>query len=320
MMGYCSFIDWIQGYPEVKAEITKQLEDTCYGDKFEVWDITWSDNLGAYNFEAKDVTRNITEGGSYFPKTNTLYANGFMWSVVSGQWRDIFKPYIEKVSNNYLIIGGVGTQDPVDYKKYKIDYRKQALHNLFSMEDIKVSKGLAKDHNSIQAYISIFVEVPENAQGIYQTLQVITAINNKLKSYHLYSYRLTVTTYTVPQGFNISKYFDEVSPGFHTSYAWYFEEGIQKYAWGYFDVRGCMPTDAFEKYCNTYKEVNNPNKLDTELIKQYTLANRLNTIDNVMSEFRLVDNVGEPDKCTKSGNCYAQWDVNSRAHKHLKDS
>ena len=73
------------------------------------------------------------------------------------------------------------------------------------MKNIKVSKWLAKDHNSIQADISIFVDLPKTTQGIYQTLHMITAINNKLKSYQLYSYRLTVTTYTVPQGFNISK-------------------------------------------------------------------------------------------------------------------
>ncbi|ASG68289.1 hypothetical protein fh0823_12630 [Francisella halioticida] len=117
-MGYCGFIGWITGYPEVKTEIKQNLEKMYQGDEFEVTSVSYSDNLKGYNFKATDITRDITNKGSYFPQTNTIWANGFMWSVVLGQWRDIFEPYIKKISNNYLIIGGImSPEKATDFRK-----------------------------------------------------------------------------------------------------------------------------------------------------------------------------------------------------------
>jgi hypothetical protein len=64
LLGYSGLIGWITGYPEVKAKIEQRLEQKYHGDKFEVSGVSYSDNLGGYNFKAKDVTRDKNLSGS----------------------------------------------------------------------------------------------------------------------------------------------------------------------------------------------------------------------------------------------------------------
>ncbi|MFC4892175.1 hypothetical protein ACFPDQ_03835 [Pseudofrancisella aestuarii] len=323
-MGYCGFIDWIQGYPEVKEKIEQKLEQQYHGEKFDVSGISYSDNLGGYNFDYKpsDKKSDAEYSGSYFPKTDRLLATGYMWSSIGKQWQDMFKPYIDKVGTNYLIIGGLGSGSPGSGEEDKATQQKyfnQVNDSLaYMFKTGSAEEWIAVKHDYIRGNISLFIDVPETTEGIYKTLQMIESINNKLRSFHLYSYKLEVITYKVPQGFNIDNYFDEVKGDFHTTHAWWFVEGIQKYAWGYFNVRGCMPTNAFEKACNT-QYGNSDLDSRKEGVLYNTTADRLNNLQDITNQFRLVDEFGVAGKCTPSGSCYAQWAVNSRANTQLKD-
>ena len=324
-LGYCGLIDWATGYPEIKEKIEQKLEQKYHGDKFEVWDVSYSDNLGGYNFDYKpDNKKSDTKySGSYFPKNDSVAANGYMWSSIGKQWRDMFTPYIEEVSNNYTTIGGMGSGvagDGTESKALKKQYFNDMNDSLaYMFKTGSTEKWIKKDHNSVRGGIAIFMAVPRTAEGIYQTLDMIEKINNKLRSFGLFSYTLEVITYDLPTGFNIDNYFDEVKGDFHTSVDWWFVEGIQKYAWGYLKVRGCMPINAFEKACNNYKELDNPKKLDIELINTYTTADRLNNLQDIANQFRLVDEFGVPSKC-EGMKCVVKWSVSDRARTQLKDS
>ncbi|APC91547.1 MULTISPECIES: hypothetical protein [Francisella] len=132
---------------------------------------------------------------------------------------------------------------------------------------------------------------------------------------NLYSYNLEVITYDVPEGFDIDKYYDEIAPNFHTSIDWWFDEGIQKYAWGYLKIQSCTRISEFEKSCNTQYE--DPNlERRKKIVDDNTTADRINSLN----EFKLVDKFGQPDKCHPVLGCYGRWDTRSRANILLKNS
>ncbi|QIW10357.1 hypothetical protein [Francisella sp. LA112445] len=321
MMGYCGFIDWITGYPEVKAKIEKRLEQKYHGDKFEVWDVTWSDNLGGYNFKYKPINAeyDYTYKGSYLSKRDILSANNYMTTKVTHQWIDVFQPLVDKVSKNNLIFGSLDPQSPYQWRKMKKDPMDKALHDLYSSNPVDIKKWIAEDHNAIAGSISIFIAMPRTAEGVYKTLKLIEQINNKLRSYSFYSYKLEVITYDVPKGFNIEKYYYEVFPSFKTSHGWWFEEGVQKYAWGYLQIKSCMKISEFEKSCNNYRD-RSTGEFDLDLIKKYSTADRIHNLNDIVNNFYIVNDFGKPDKCDPILGCYGRWDTRSRSNILLKNS
>ena len=324
-LGYCGFIDWIKGYPEIKEKIEQQLEYQYNGEKFKVWGISYSDNLKGYNFDykPKDSTSNYSYSGSYYLSDNSISATGYMWSSIGKQWRAIFKPYVEKVSNNYLLIGGLGSGLPGsgrENEKLKDEYYKSIDDSLdYMFETASTKKWIAKKHNYIKANLSVFIEAPKTAEGIYKILKMIEELNNKLHSFHLYSYDFEVTTYNVPQNLNISAYLDEVAPDFTTNIDWWFVEGIQKYAWGYLRIKSCSEIKEFKKYCNTQYGDYNLERRKT-VVNYNTTADRVHNINNIINNFRLVTKFGVPSKCNDSAECSVKWAVNPRANTSLKDS
>ncbi|MBK2045048.1 hypothetical protein IB644_00545, partial [Allofrancisella guangzhouensis] len=292
------------------------------GDKFEVWDVSYSSNLGGYNFEYKPNDSDYTYKGSYFPKQDRLAANGYMWDRVSKQWRDIFDPYVKKIGGNYLIIGGLGSGSPgsgLESKEQKEKYYDQVDASLGYMFDTGSTKEwIAKKHNYIRGNLSVFIEAPRTAEDIYKILQMAEKINTKLRSFGLYSYKLEVITYDLPEGFNIDNYFEEVKSDFTTSIDWWFVEGIQKYAWGYLYLASCTKINDFEKACNTQYGVENI-KTRKKIVTGNTTADRISSLNDIAKEFRLVDKFGVPNKCSNLG-CSGIWHARSRAHTPLKDS
>lgn len=323
-MGYCGFIDWITGYQEVKSKIEKRLEEKYHGDKFEVWDVSYSSNLGGYNFEYKPTDNDFTYKGSYFPKRDRLAANGYMWDSISKQWRDMFEPYVKEVNSNYFLIGGLGSGYPgtgveTDKKEKQRIARDMDSSLGYMFETGSTKKWIAKKHDYIQSNLSVFIEVPRTAEGIYKILQMSEKINNKLRSLHMYSYKFEVITYDLPKDFNIDNYFEEVKGDFHTSVDWWFVEGIQKYAWGYLYLSSCTKINSFEKACNTQYGVDDL-KRRHKIVMHNTNADRVNNLNDIAKEFRLVDKFGVPNKCNGVGSCSVKWSTRSRAHTELKNS
>ncbi|API86506.1 hypothetical protein [Francisella uliginis] len=321
MMGYCGFMDWVQGYPEVKVKIEKALEQKYHGDKFEVWDLSYSDNLGGYNFKYKPINAeyDYTYKGSYLSKRDILSANSYMTTKVAYQWIDEFQPLVDKVSKNNLIFGSLDPQSPYQWRKMKKDPIDKALHDLYSSNPVDINKWIAEDHNAIAGSISIFIAIPRTAEGVYETLRLIEQVNNKLRSYNLYSYKLEVITYDIPKDFNIEKYYYKVFPSFKTSHGWWFEEGVQKYAWGYLQINSCTKISEFKKFCNTQYGVED---LSTRkrIVLGNTTADRIYNLNDIINDFYIVNDFGQPDKCDPILGCYGRWDTRSRANKELKNS
>lgn len=319
MMGYCGLIDWITGYPEVKEKIEKRLEEKYRGDKFEVWNVSYSSNLGGYNFDYKPEGTDYTYRGSYLVNQDIVSANSYMNTKVSKQWQAIFAPYMNKVSDNYLFLGTLNSRSPYNHAKMKVNLEKKTLDDLYNSNPVDINKWMEEDHNTLHGALSIFIAVPRTTEGIYKTLQMIEEINNKLRSINLYSYNLEVITYDVPKELDIAKYHDEIAPNFSTSHGWWFDEEIQKYAWGYLNIKSCTKINAFEKSCNTQYE--DPNlERRKKIVDSNTSADRINSLNNIIDNFYIVEKFGEPDKCNPTLGCYGRWDTRSRATLSLKDS
>ncbi|QUE31648.1 hypothetical protein [Francisella philomiragia] len=287
VMGYCGLIDWITGYPEIKGKIEQRLEQKYQGEKFDVSDVSYSDNLGGYNFDYKPEGTDYTYRGSYLVNQDIVSANSYMNTKVSKQWKAIFVPYVSKVSDNYLFLGTLNSRSPYNHAKMKVDLEKKTLDDLYNSNPVDINKWMEEDHNTLHGALSIFIAVPRTVEGVYKTLQMIEEINNKLRSMNLYSYDLEVITYDVPKGLDIAKYHDEVAPSFHTNIGWWFDKGIQKYAWGYLKIKSCTKIDAFEKFCNTqYGIKNEVERLD--MVKKLTTADRINSLDNIVDKFRIL--------------------------------
>ena len=318
-MGYCGFLDWATGYPDIKEKIEQRLEQKYQGDKFEVSDISYSDNLDGYNFDYKPEGTDYTYRGSYLVNQDIVSANSYMNTKVSRQWQAIFKPFMNKVSDNYLFLGTLNSRSPYQFEKMKVNLEKKTLDDLYTSNPVDINKWMEEDHNTLHGSISIFIDVPRTAEGVYKTIQMINDINNKLRTMNLYSYQLEVITYDVPKGFNIAKYHDEIAPYFSTSHGWWFDEGIQKYAWGYLKVKSCTKISIFEKDCNTqYKDPDLERR--KKIVYGNTNADRIHSLDNIVDEFYIVKSVGKPDKCDPILGCYGQWDTRSRATTLLRDS
>lgn len=320
-MGYCGLMGWITGYPEVKEKIEQRLEQKYHGDNFEVSGVSYSDNLGGYNFKYKPVSSEYdrTYNGSYLEKRNILSANSYMKTKVTNQWIDIFQHSVDGVSKNNLIFGSLDPQSPYQWRKMKKDPIDKALHDLYSSNPVNINKWIAEDHNAIAGSIALFIAMPRTAEGVYKTLKLIEQVNNKLRSYKFYSYKLEVITYDVPQDFNIEKYFYEVADSFTTSHGWWFDEGIQKYAWGYLQINSCIKIAEFKKSCNSYRD-RETNELDLDLIKSRSTADNVHNLNDIVNNFYIVERFGKSKRCNSVGSCYVKWATRPRANEELKDS
>ena len=318
-LGYCGLMDWLTGYPEVKAKIEQRLEQKYQGDKFEVSGVSYSDNLGGYNFKYKPEDTDYTYKGSYIVDKDILSANSYMRTQVSNQWIGVFQSDVDKVSENNLIFGSLNSRSPYQFEKMKVNLEKKTLEDLYSMNSVDINKWIVEDHNTIAGSITLFISMPRTAESVYKTLKLIEQVNSKLRTYNFYSYKLEVILYDVPQGFNIDKFYNKVSPSFSTSHGWWFEEGIQKYAWGYLQIKSCAKISEFEKSCNSFKD-RKTGEIALDLIKSYSTADRINNLNDIADNFKLVDKFGVPDKCDPVLGCYGRWDTRSRANIKLQDS
>ncbi|MED7788159.1 hypothetical protein [Francisella sp. 19X1-34] len=295
VMGYCGFIGWITGYPEVKAKIEKALEQKYHGDKFEVSDVSYSENLRAYNFKAKDITRDLISGGSYY-ETKDAVVDDFKWMLVSAQWKELSKPIIEKYSKNYIMFGGLGTDSPLKEKGDKTDYTGKALADLFG-KHLTVKQWLKIDHDYIGAKTDLYVGMPNSAAGVLKALELIQDLNNYYRSLNLYTYELSITFMNVPKDLNIYDFVYNKSENDKKYRLNDFKNDgdIQKYAWGWIRIYGCAKSLNFKKICNNYKIYKNQmptDKFDIELIKERSTADRINNLNDIAKEFHLYTNPG----------------------------
>ncbi|APC91550.1 MULTISPECIES: hypothetical protein [Francisella] len=301
VMGYCGFIDWLTGYPEVREKIEKRLEEKYPGDKFEVWDVSYSSNLGGYNFKAKDLSyKDLESGGSYYEKSNKVVDN-FGQYKQNLDWKALFKPYVDSVSTNNLIVPNIDGANEVGWQeKQQKDHKPDNMMKtweLLAKPNLTMKEKIAKGHNYIRTEATIHVNAPKTAEGMLKVLEMIENINNYFRSLKLYSYKLEVTVYDLPKGLTFDKYIDDtVDKDVDYSMLKFTNDGdIQKYAWGWLRLYGCEK-NSIEKYCNTYKVYKNrveTDQLDTKLINQRTSADRIHNLADIARQFHLYKDPGK---------------------------
>ncbi|WP_150468381.1 hypothetical protein [Francisella sp. SYW-9] len=343
MMGYCGFIDWIQGYPDVKAKIEKALEQKYHGDKFEVSNVSYSDNLGGYNFDAKDITRDLSSKGSYFDKSKTLM-DSFGWSMNWAVWGDLFKPYTDKFGSNTVVYPSVGIDLPVVPKKYKKTITvKTGYNSSYKIDDYSFlgeeygpkytqvgpySKAMAeiygknakltfkspefikKYHQFIGSGITMMVDAPKTPEGIAKVLQNIYLLDQYTKSLHLFSYGIGVSIYDFPEGFDLKQYLAKKrqEKNYYESDT---DKGIQQYAWGYIHISSCPKNPDFDKICNTYYD----NKHRERLIKERSTADRVNNVKDLAQYLRVLNPGYKAERYN-----YDTYIIQGRAYKLLPNT
>ncbi|MBK2110861.1 hypothetical protein IB685_01530 [Francisella tularensis subsp. novicida FSC159] len=293
-MGYCGLIDWLTGYPEVKAKIEKRLEEKYQGDKFEVWDVSYSSNLGGYNFKAKDLSYKYLEsGGSYYEKSNKVVDN-FGNAKQAMDWKALFRSYVDAVSTNNVIRASIDGANPVDGEHQKpISEMRKTLAVLFN-NSIPMKEKIKQRHDYIRVYNTIYVDAPKSPQGMLKVLEMIENINNYFRSLHLYSYELEVAVYDLPKGLTFDKYIDEaVDKNIDYNWSDFENDGdIQKYAWGWLRIYGCEK-NSIEKYCKTYFGIKDEQKRQNAIFR-YSTADRIHSLADIAREFHLFKNYGKP--------------------------
>ncbi|AEE26340.1 hypothetical protein [Francisella hispaniensis] len=298
-MGYCGLIDWVTGYPEVREKIEKRLEEKYHGDKFEVWDVSYSSNLGGYNFKAKDLSyKDLESGGSYYEKSNKVIDN-FGQYKQNLDWKALFKPYVDAVSTNNMIVPNIDGANEVDDGK-EITTMEQVNNSnmrrtwrLLANPDMTMQEKIAKGHNYIRTEATIHVNAPKTAEGMLKVLEMIENINNYFRSLKLYSYKLEVTVYDLPKGLTFDKYIDDaVDKNIDYSMLKFTNDGnIQKYAWGWLQIYGCEK-NSIEKYCKTYFGIEDEQKRQNAIFR-YSTADRIHSLDDIAREFHLYKNPGK---------------------------
>ncbi|APC94455.1 hypothetical protein IBE10_07395 [Francisella tularensis subsp. novicida] len=288
-MGYCGFIDWLTGYPEVKEKIEQGLEKKYNGEKFEVSGVSYSSNLGGYNFYFVPKDNPDDEyGGSYYPDSGVLAANGYMWSSVGKQWRAMVEPEVAKLSNDYLLMGGMGSRSPrvEDENSHEgLDIVNKVLSDLF--DGMSTQEWIAKDHNYIAGNIQIYIDMPKNAESVFKLLKLVKNINDKYQRMQLNEYYIKLNVFKFPKDFEgLEKYWDYHSKHVYTSTADFpTDYNLQKYIWLESRINGCPKTNRVLKYCNTQYGQKNEEKRK-EQVAYLTLGNRLSTLDDIVKQFR----------------------------------
>ena len=307
-MGYCGLLDWATGYPEVKEKIEQRLEQKYKGDKFEVSDVSYSSNLGGYNFTAKDLNYDDLEsGGSYYEKSNKVVDN-FGNAKQAMDWKALFRPYVDEVTKNNFIRASIDGANPVDGENQKpITEMRKTLAVLFN-NSIPMKEKIKQRHDYIVVYNTIYVDVPKTPEGMLKVLQMIDNLNNYYRSLDLYSYELEVVPYDLPKGLTFNKYLDNAVEN-DSYYGWndfVDDANIQKYAWGWIQLYGCAKNDSFKKYCNTQYGIKKEDARQ-KMIQKLTTADRVHTIADIDADFHLYDHPGEPTHWNPQAPSWIGW-------------
>ncbi|WP_150468242.1 hypothetical protein [Francisella sp. SYW-9] len=296
MMGYCGFIDWITGYPKVKAKIEKQLEQKYQGDKFEVLDLEYSNNLKGYNFKAKDISKDLTAEGSYFPKTGIIWGNGFKKQMMQKYLEEMIKPYILEVSKNYYFSGFISYVIPSPMTKYRSSMIDKVLGYQYD-QGVDLKKWIAKYHQEGVLSFDIKIQSKRDPQSIYKVIKMTYEINKYLQSLKMGEYGFSISTFDVPNGFNINKWY-KVKKAAHSSSV-NPDKDLYKYAWGYFGVSSCPSNGKWGKACETepHKDARGYTIKDTngnKLFPAKRLADHIHSIQDIAKYFEMY-NYGKPD-------------------------
>lgn len=312
-MGYCGLMGWLTGYPEIKAKIEQRLEQKYHGDKFEVWDVSYSSNLGGYNFKAKDIDKDLESGGSCDEKENAVVDN-FRWMILSAQWKELLKPVITKYSNNYIMFGGLGTQSPVGKFTYENSPTTKALNNLFK-NNLTAQEWVSDDHLYINATVNLFIGLLRTPQGMFKALKLAEELNNYLRSMDLYSYKLSITPMELPKDFNLyQELYDKGEEDKHYQYMDFLMDGeFQKYAWGWLELYSCAKVGEFEKSCNT-QYLDKDEKSRLKMISKLTSADRVHSLEDIAKDFHLYNKIGKPTFWNKRDPNYSTWHGGLRSY------
>ena len=306
MVGYCGFIDWIQGYPEVKEKLVQRLTEKYNGDKFEVLDLEYSNNLKGYNFKAKDISKDIVGEGSYFPKSNVIWANEFKQKMLEKNLDNMLKPYISQVSNNYLFAGSLNSLSISGLSaKEDMKLTNQALSYRYT-EGVDARKLIAKHHDLLNFAFVLKVQSKQDPESIYKVIKMVYEINKYLQSLNLGEYVFTLETFDVPKDFDIKDWYkvkfkarsSSVNP----------DKDLYKYAWGYLKIMSCPHSSKWGKACETQTELHrdgngNTIKDKNGNYKQFLIqkkADHIHSIQDIAKYFEIYNQYGSPKIDTRA--------------------
>ena len=303
MMGYCGFIDWITGYPEVKEKLVQRLTEKYNGDKFEVLDLEYSNNLKGYNFKAKDISKDLTAEGSYFPKTGVIWGNGFKKQMMQKYLEEMIKPYILEVSKNYYFSGFISYVIPSPMTKYRSSMIDKVLGYQYD-QGVDLKKWIAKYHQEGVLSFDIKIQSKRDPQSIYKVIKMTYEINKYLQSLKMGEYGFSISTFDVPNGFNINKWY-KVKKAAHSSSV-NPDKDLYKYAWGYFGVSSCPSNGKWGKACETepHKDAKGYTIKDTngneKLFPAERLADHIHSIQDIAKYFEIYNKYGSPKIDTRA--------------------
>lgn len=301
-MGYCGLMGWITGYPEVKEKLTQRLTEKYNGDKFEIQSLDYVSNAGYYNFEAKDVTKDITGEGSYFPKNGAIAANTFKWDMLSRDLEKALKPYISQVSDNYDLYGKFSSVGPETLGSVtkEMKYVNDTLGYMYE-DGVDVEDWMKKHHETVNTGIVLKIQSKRDPESMYKVMKMIYEINNYFQSFDLGEYSLDIQTFDVPKDLDIAKWYEVKYEAKSSSVNPY--KDLYKYAWGYLKITSCPDNPKWGKSCNYEYQIYKKAKTKRDTVgewlpskeKQAKLyADKIHSIQDVSKYLKIYDNYGEP--------------------------
>ncbi|MBK2043468.1 hypothetical protein IB642_00350, partial [Allofrancisella guangzhouensis] len=261
---------------------------------------------------AKDLSyKDLESGGSYYEKVNKVVDN-FGQYKQNLDWKALFKPYVDAVSTNNMIVPNIDGANEVGWKeKQQKDHKPDNMMKtweLLANPDMTMQEKIAKGHNYIRTEATIHVDAPKTPESMLKVLEMIENLNNYFRSLKLYSYKLEVTVYDLPKGLTFDNYIDDaVDKDIDYSMLDFKNDGdIQKYAWGWLQIYGCEYNSNFEKSCNTqYLDKDENSRL--KMIKHLTSADRIHSLDDIAKQFHLYDHPGKPTHWNPQAPSWIGW-------------
>ncbi|AJC48231.1 hypothetical protein IB642_07830 [Allofrancisella guangzhouensis] len=296
-MGYCGLIDWLTGYPEVREKLSQRLTEKYNSDKFEILELTYSDNLKGYNFKAKDITKDITGSGSYFPESGVIAANVFKKEMLKRDLERILKPYISQVSDNYNFVAGFGSVTPVEMSAKETMKIVDSTLDYMYEDGVDASKLIADKKGLVRIGIGLSIQSKQDPESIYKVLKMVYEVNKYFQEHDVGEYTLNIETFDVPDKFNISEWLklqrEYQRSGFSIADK-YQDEELYKYAWGYLNIKSCRDSLLdWDKTCNIKYRTEKKKEL-VKVDKSTLKADKIHSIQDVAKYFEIYDNYGQP--------------------------
>ena len=278
-IGYCGFIDWATGYPEIKEKLNQRLEENYKGDKFEITSLDYVSNTGYYNFEAKDLTNGIEGGGSYFPDSGRIAANVFKEKMIDKNLEKMLRPFISQVSDNYYFKGHTDYVIPNPITKERSEMIDNVLGYKYS-SGVDVQEWSHKYHREGLIIARLKIQSKQDPESMYKVVKMIYEINNYLRSFKMGMVIIDVEAFDAPEDFDINKW------GLSNINKTSNDKEIYQYAWGYISMTSCPKTE-WNSYCLSDEH---------ELARSF--ADKINSVQDVTKYLEIYDDYGKPTAIT----------------------